>query len=116
MRICARESAAKWAVACEVSEDVLDVLSLNSISYIRIPPGICLTVEFPYRNLFSYGIGARKAFDTMVATALEKGIKIAAPPMEFYTEKSPRIRYRLYLDNTEVIKYMGETPFETILS
>ena len=40
MRICARESAAKWAVACEVSEDVLDVLSLNSISYIRIPPGI----------------------------------------------------------------------------
>ena len=51
----------------------------------------------------------------MVATALEKGIEIAAPPMEFYTEKSPRIRYRLYLDNTEVIKYMGETPFETIL-
>lgn len=38
----------RWAVAFEVTEDVLDILALNSVSYVRIPAGICLAfvVEF----------------------------------------------------------------------
>ena len=62
----------RWAVAFEVTEDVLDILALNSVSYVRIPAGICLAVEFPYRNFISYGIGIRKAFDTLVSTASKK--------------------------------------------
>ena len=62
---------ARWAVGYMVPESVLDILALNSISYVRIPAGKCLVfvfpscvtcrVKFPYRNVFSYGLGARKA-------------------------------------------------------
>lgn len=53
-------------------EEVVDCLSLNNISYVRIPPSKCLSfvysfgvngrIVFPYRNILSYGLGARKAF------------------------------------------------------
>lgn len=33
----------RWGIAYEVTEDVADILALNSISYIRIPPGRCLS-------------------------------------------------------------------------
>ena len=39
---CLKTLAARWAIAYEVPEEVLDILALNSISYVRIPPGTCL--------------------------------------------------------------------------
>ena len=38
----------RWAVAFEVTEDVLDTLALNSVSYVRIPAGICLAFVVEY--------------------------------------------------------------------
>lgn len=80
-------------------------------------------VDFPYRNIISYGLGARKAylscafpltcrFDTMVSTANAWKIKITTPPMEYFVAGSPTIQYRLYLENANVFQSMCEAPCE----
>lgn len=80
-------------------------------------------VDFPYRNILSYGLGARKAyfamcfpltcrFDTMVSTANAWKIKIATPPMEYFVAGSPTIQYLLYLENANVFQSMCEVPCE----
>ena len=33
----------RWGIAYEVPEEVVDILALNNISYVRIPPGKCLS-------------------------------------------------------------------------
>ena len=121
----------RWGIAYEVPEDMIDLLALNNISVIRIPPGKCLSfmflfslkdrIVFPYRNVLSYGLGARKAylsnlnlngsFDTMVLTADKNGVSICTPPMEVYIKNSQTIQYVLYLENVEIVQSMCETPF-----
>ncbi|KAK8830135.1 hypothetical protein AV274_1196 [Blastocystis sp. ATCC 50177/Nand II] len=105
---------ARWAVGYMVPESVLDILALNSISYVRIPAGKCLVVKFPYRNVFSYGLGARKAFDTMVQTANAKSIVINTPPMVVYGDELTAIRYILYLNHADIIHSMCDSPFDVL--
>ena len=50
----------------------------------------------------------------MVATAQGKKIEIVTPPMEVYVSHSPRIQYIIYLNNTDVIHSMCDTPFDRI--
>ena len=52
-----------------MNEDVLDALSLNSISYIRIPPGICLTWGI---ELYTYGIELNSHIAICFRTVLER--------------------------------------------
>lgn len=124
----------RWATAYTVPEDVVDFLSLNNISYVRIPPSKCLSLKlvsslntrvvFPYRNFWSYGLGAQKAsilrnefihrFDSMVSTAEKRGISITAPPMEIVEENTSTIQYILFLSNLEVVHSMCDSPFSSI--
>lgn len=124
----------RWATAYTVPEDVVDFLSLNNISYVRIPPSKCLSLKpvsslntrvvFPYRNFWSYGLGAQKAlllrnglirrFDSMVSTAEKRGISITAPPMEIVEENASTIQYILFLSNLEVVHSMCDSPFSSI--
>ena len=47
----------RWGIAYEVPEDMIDLLALNSISVIRIPPGKCLSFEFfPFFILALYSL------------------------------------------------------------
>lgn len=124
----------RWATAYTVPEEVVDFLSLNNISYVRIPPSKCLSLKlvtsltprvvFPYRNFWSYGLGAQKAlylyhdlirrFDSMVSTAEKRGISITAPPMEIVEENASVIQYILFLSNLEVVHSMCDSPFSPI--
>lgn len=83
-------------------------------------------IVFPYRNVLSYGLGARKAylkiprllyrFDKMVFIADKNQVTITTPPMEVYTKGSQTIQYILYLDNMDVIQSMCETPFSEVVT
>ena len=107
-------NTSRWATAYIVPEEVVDCLSLNNISYVRIPPSKCLSIVFPYRNVLSYGLGARKAFDTMVSTAEKWGISISAPPMEIFEDHTSTIQYILFLSNIEVVHSMCDSPFSVV--
>lgn len=41
--VCSLVVGSRWGIAFEVPEDVVDILALNNISYVRIPSGKCLS-------------------------------------------------------------------------
>ena len=115
-----------------VSESVLDILSLNSISYVRIPAGMCLKfpfflplivewsfpTEMPSRMVWERGkrfccvLASLRRFDTMVQMATAKSIDINTPPMVVYSDKETTIHYILYLNHADIIHSMCESPFD----
>ena len=123
---------ARWAVGYTVSEGVLDILSLNSISYVRIPAGTCLksllSIPFIVEWSFPTGMPSRmvwergkrlrcvllllRRFDTMVQMATAKSIEINTPPMVVYSDKETTIHYLLYLNHADIIHSMCESPFD----
>ncbi|KAK8808587.1 hypothetical protein WA158_008488 [Blastocystis sp. Blastoise] len=106
-----------WCVGTILKNNEEDLLSEcgDDIYLVTIPSSQALQASFPFRNMLSYGIGAKKSFDALINKLEENHMSTENPPIEIHDfEDNEDIHYYIYLNQNDEFQEMMEQPYNKL--